>query len=496
MRKYIVTIAILGLLITKIEAQSDVDALRFSLTPILGSTAKSLSLAGASGAVGADQSAVLSNPAGLAQFKSSSFNISLGTNTVKNQASYLDGGNKTSNLFVPQFSSVNVVWTNRKMKRGNPVKKGWVNTNFQLGYNRIADFNKNISYSGVNTQNSYTDYIADYVQGLDVSALDANDEQLSQGFYYFDNMFWYGYLIDSASNGNYFANYDPADGGVTQKGQIISRGGMGEYNMAFAANFEHKVYFGASFNVTQVKYSEKNTFSEGDNPLTIGNWNSFDFKRNLETSGYGIGGRLGVVFRPNNNIRIGGTIHTPTKLMLTDNYSDNLYVVYDDGTTENLNTIDKEFSYNITTPAKYGLQGAYIFGKKGLITAEIESIDYSTMNLSSSDNLFDENNSSIADKYQNATNLKIGGEYVINSFTLRGGFATIGNPIAEGDQYSRKIISGGFGIHEKNWAFDFGMSKDLTSDVYVPYSITGVAPSGVSNKLTGTRLMLTLSTKF
>jgi len=325
---------IFGLLIGKVEAQSDVDALRYSLTPTLGSTARSLSLGGASGALGADQSAVLSNPAGLAQFKSSSFNISVGTNTLKNQSTYLGGNNKTSNLFVPEFSSVNVVWTDRKTKRGNPVKTGWVNTNFQVGYNRIANFNRNVSYAGENSQNSYTDYIADYVQGLDVSALDANDEQLSQGFYYFDNMFWYGYLIDSASNGDYFANYDPANAGITQKGQIINRGGMGEYNMAFAANYEHKVYFGASLNVASVNYSEKNTFSEIDNQLTTGNWSSFDFRRNLETSGYGVSGRFGVVFRPNNNIRLGGTIHTPTKLNFTDEYSDNLYVLYDDGSTE------------------------------------------------------------------------------------------------------------------------------------------------------------------
>jgi hypothetical protein len=496
MKKIIVIMIVFGLLIVKSEAQSDVDALRYSLTPTLGSTARSLSLGGASGALGADQSAVLSNPAGLAQFKSNSFNISVGTNTLKNKSTYLDGNGKTSNLFVPEFSSINMVWTSRKTKRGNPVKTGWVNTNFQVGYNKIASFNRNVSYAGDNAQNSYTDYIADYVKGLDVSALDANDEQLDQGFYYFDNMFWYGYLIDSASNGDYFANYAPDNGSISQKGQIINRGGMGEYNMAFAANYEHKVYFGASLNVSSVNYTEKNTFSEIDNPMTIGNWNSFDFKRNLETSGYGVSGRFGVVFRPNSNFRLGGTIHTPTKLNLTDEYSDNLYVLYDDGSTEDMKTIDKSFSYTVTTPAKYGLQGAYIFGKKGLITAEVETIDYSTMNLSSDDDLFEDNNSSISDKYQNATNLKIGGEYVINSFRLRGGFATVGNPIANSDEYSRKIISGGFGIQEKNWAFDFGMSKDMSSDVYTPYSISGIAPSQVNNKLTGTRLMLTLSTKF
>lgn len=496
MKKVTIVIAILGLLITKVDAQSDVDALRFSQTPVLGTTARSLGLGGAIGALGADQSAVLSNPAGLAQYKSNAFNISLGTNSVKNQASYLDGNARTSNLFSPDFTGVNLVFTDRKTRGGSPVKTGWVNTNFQLGYNKIASFDRNVSYVGSNAQNSFTDYVANYVQGTNAADLNANDEQLARGFYYFDNMFWYSYLIDSSSNRNYFANYDPANGAISQSGKVISRGGMGEYNIAFAANYEHKVYFGGGFNITQVNYTETNTFSEIDNSLTIGNWNTFDFKRNLETKGYGVNGRLGVIFRPNNNIRIGGTVHTPTKLVLTDNYSDELFVRQDNGEVDDLSTIDKEYKYNITTPAKYGLQAAYIFAKKGLVSAEIESIDYSTMNISSSDDLFENSNDNIANKYTNTINLKVGGEYVINSFRLRGGFASIGNPLAEGSEYSRKIISGGFGMQEQNWAFDFGMSRDMTNDIYVPYTVSGQASNGVSNTLTNTRLMITLTTKF
>jgi len=309
-------------------------------------------------------------------------------------------------------------------------------------------------------------------------------------------MFWYTYLIDSSSNKNYVPTYDKALGGIGQRGQIISQGGMNEFNVAYAANYEHKLYLGVAINLSNVNYSEKNTFSETDNPLTGNNWNSFEFSRNLQTSGYGVGGRLGIIFRPNTNLRFGGTLHTPTKLMLTDNYSDALSVQYDDGGSEDLKTIEKKFSYSVVTPTKYGLQAAYLFGKKGFISAEIESIDYSLMNLSSDATLFEDVNDNIATKYSNTTNLKIGAEYVLNSFRLRTGFATIGNPLASGSEYSRRIISGGFGIQEKQWALDVGMSKDIVSDVYVPYTIPGITPQGVSNSLLGTRLMVTVTNKF
>lgn len=495
--KQIIFTACLGVLISDTYAQSDIDALRFSQTPFIGSSARSLGLGGAIGAVGADQSVVLTNPAGLAQFKGNSFNISLGTVSTKNQSTFGEGPNRTSNLFNAEFPSVNVVWTDRRMRKGNPVKTGWINTNFQIGYNKVADFDRSVSYKRDNANSSYTDGVVNLVRGMDAGSLEANDEQLDQGFYYFENMFWHTFLIDSLSNRLYYANYDPeALGGISQSGSIVKKGHMGEFNMSFAGNYNHKIFFGAAINVNNVNYSEVNKFSEIDNVMTTGNWDSYDFTRNLETSGFGFNGRLGVIFRPNNNIRIGGTIHTPTKLVLTDEYSDELYVIQDDGYVDDWSTIDKEYSYTITTPAKYGLQGAYIFGKKGLLSAEVESIDYSTMNLTDKDGTFDDVNEELANKYQSTVNLKFGGEYVLDAFRLRAGFASIGNPLADASEYSRNIISGGFGIQEKNWAFDFGVSKDLSDDVYVPYQAPGVQVPGVSSSVNSTRLMLTLTNKF
>jgi hypothetical protein len=493
MKKIILT-ALLGILITSASAQSDIDALRYSQGDVSATTARALGLGGAIGAMGADQTAILVNPAGLAQYRSGSFNMTVSTANKQNESDYLSNSRR-SNLFNGQFNSINLVNTQVKTYQGNPVKTGWVNTNWAIGYNRTQDYNRNVSYRGT-SKNSYTDYVAQFVEGLDVSQLEVNDEQLSEGFYFMENMFWDGFLIDSISNGNYYAYYDNVAGNMSQSGNIVSRGSSGEFNLAFAGNYEHKLYFGASLNVHRVNYTETNVFSEVDNPNTTGNWNSFDLTRNLETRGTGYSGRLGVIFRPNKNIRIGGTMHTPSLLNLTDEYSDELAILYDDGTFRDLMTINKEFSYRVVTPAKYGLQGAYIFGKKGLISAEIETLDYSTMNISSDDDSFNETNETITDKYSNATTFKIGGEYAMNDFRLRGGFATMGSPFESGDDFRRNIVSGGIGFQDQAWAFDFGLSRELTSDVYVPYTVSGAESNIVNSNLRNTRIMLTLTTKF
>ncbi len=495
MKKALIITLLIGVLCPA-WAQSDADVLRYSLMNPLGSSARSIGLGGAMGSVGADPSVVLNNPASLAQYKSNAFNISLGMNNVKNSSDYLNGNSVKSNRYSAEIPSINLVFTERKMRRDGPATTGWVNYNFGIGWNKTADFNRRISYSGTNTQNSMLNYVADYVQGLPSSQLDANDEQLNQGFYYFENMFWYAYLIDTISDQNYTATIDPNMANFNQSGAITTSGGMNELNFSFAANYEHKLYFGFGVNVHSVDYRESNRYTEFDNPLTLGTWNSYDFSRNLETDGLGYSGRLGLVFRPSNQLRLGMSLHSPTVLNLTDYYSDELYVVYDDGSTEDLRTIDKEYSYTVVTPLKYALQASYFFGKRGFVSAEIENVDYSSMNIYADDYDFEAQNETIAGKYTTATNLKLGAEYAINEFRLRAGFSQLGNPFEDNSDFSRRFASLGFGLQERTWGFDLGIVKELQNDVYVPYAIPGTVPNAVNSEMNNTRIVLTLATKF
>jgi hypothetical protein len=495
MKKLIVFTAIMALLYPEMKAQSDVDALRYSLSNPLGVTARSMSLGGAVGALGADPGAILSNPSGLAQYKSNVFGISVGTISSTNTSTYLNNSSK-ANSFKATVPGANVVFTTRKFQNGNPKKTGWVNTNFAIGWNKTADFNRNIAYNGNNTQNSYLDGVADYVQGLDASLLDANQEQLDYGFYYFDNMFWYAYLIDSVSNGNYMGNYDNSQTNMKQSGRINTTGGMHELNLAYAANYEHKFYFGMGFNVHRVRYEETNAFTEVDNPASNLDWNSYTFNRDLQTSGYGFSGRIGATFIPNKNLRVGGTIHTSTIYNLNDVYSDQLSIVYDDNSSESLETVQGNFDYRIYSPMKYGLQAAYIFDKKGLITAEVERINYSTMSLFADNTSFDDVNTTIVNDYKNTVNLKLGGEYVFNEFRVRAGYVNIGNPLLESDAYSRQLITGGLGMQEKTWSFDFAVARDITKDNYVPYEVTGSSNNAAANNFGSNTFVLTVSTKF
>ena len=136
--KKIICIAIVGLFIIRANAQSDIDVLRYSQGDVSASTARALGLGGAIGAMGADQTSILVNPAGLAQYRTGAFNVTLSTANKQNETDYLNNSTK-SNLFNGQYNSINLVHTQVKLQGGNPLKPGGENTNSAIGSNRTNE---------------------------------------------------------------------------------------------------------------------------------------------------------------------------------------------------------------------------------------------------------------------------------------------------------------------------------------------------------------------
>lgn len=486
----------MGLICSVSFAQSDVDALRVSQSSI-GSSARSMGSAGAFGAVGADISSAIINPAGLAQYKRGEFFVSLATLNAKNDASYLGSSEKNSNFSfnVPSFGFVNA---KRKYVKRKPVTSGWTNFNFGFTLNRTNSFNRVISYEGTNSTNSMLDYFAEKANGLTKSQLGGSDDEFLNGFNDLEAMAWELYLIDSVGNKSYAAAIPDGGRNIHQKNNVSQRGRTNEYSFSMAGNYSNKLYIGGAIHLARTIYKEEGKFTEIDDPTNIfNNWNSYTLTSDLTTEGYGFGARLGMIFRLNDAIRLGAAFQTPTIYSLTDNYSDELDVTYDDGSFEVYSTKDGEYSYDVTTPAKTTLSGAYIFGKKGFISADVELVDYSTMQLSPSD-VFEQANKTIGQKYNSTVNVRIGGEYVMDIFRFRAGMANYNSPLvdAKENNLNRQYYTLGMGIREKTWGLDLALVQERRSDVLQAYQLNGSEVPYASNKLTNNSLVITLSTRF
>ncbi|MBT8196517.1 MAG: hypothetical protein KJO64_08810, partial [Bacteroidia bacterium] len=133
-----------------LSAQNDADALRLSNIQF-GSTARSISLAGAMGALGADFSTFSKNPAGIGIYRKSEFTFSplITSRTAKSE--YLGNSNELSQT---PFGIGNAGLVYAAPLQGGSL---WKSINYGFGYNRLNTFKQEFGGDGANKTSSLLD---------------------------------------------------------------------------------------------------------------------------------------------------------------------------------------------------------------------------------------------------------------------------------------------------------------------------------------------------
>ena len=484
-------------------AQYANDALRFSQTNY-GSTARFKAMGGAQIGVGGDMSSLGGNPAGLGLFTKSEFSLTPEFNLNNVKASYL-GENTNTDKSKLNLNQVGAVFYAPVYKQtGQDTKKGLISSVFGIGYNRTNDYTMEANYGGRNGSNSITDYFAEL-------AGSTAPNNLATGS--LERMAYDNYLItrDDVAN-NYFSETF-VDGTLNQfnnqqKNEIRS-GSVSEFNFSGALNISNQVYIGATIGLIDLRYNsdaqfrETGTAREYNNDALTGNNINYDllFNQSQETRGSGVNGRLGIIVRPVGDLRLGATLQTPTWFAIDDRYSEGLD---NRGTIRGTNQSETyDFSYNLRTPLKGSFGASYIIGGQGIISADIDYVDYASIKLSSNDGngnstLFRENNAQIRENYQGAINYRVGGEYKIENLSLRAGYAVNGSPYKNDDdgKFDVKIISAGLGYRVSNYSIDLAyqrINSDLTSS---PYTLNNFTEPVANIKNSMNNVFLTLGLRF
>ncbi len=500
MKKLIITSSMV-ILCLPLFAQNDMDAIRYT-NKKFGSTAKSMSIAGAVGALGADISSASVNPAGLAQFKKGEFSFSLGLLNAKNTTTYL-GNTISDHAFKMNIPNVGLVFANKTASKKN--ERGWKNYTVAINMARIADFNRIVNFSGVNNHTSLMDYFAERANGLSISQIRATNAEIDDNeFSSKTTMAWEAYLFDSVGNKQYAANASPIFHAINQKGVLQQSGGMNEYNFSMAGNYSDVVYLGATLCYTSLNFDEARTHNETNDPLNVSKsaMADFTYSENLKTTGGGFSGRLGIVVKAHEYLRLGAAIQTPQVLNLDDAYDFGLAASLRNGLAYDFKSKQGQYAYRLQTPARYTLSATGIVGKQGFISADIENVDYSAMRLRSTDgsNAMEIANDEIRGKYSDAINFRVGGEWVKDEFRLRGGYANYASPFikSQNSNLHSKYITGGLGIKDKAWALDLGFVHCLTNDVFQPYVLNdNTRPQAIANNaFTSNSMVITFTSRF
>lgn len=421
---------------SSIYAQDVTDALRYSYLSPMG-TARSVGFGNALGSVGGDFSSLSVNPAGIGIYRTSEIMLTPALRMNSVDATYQGNGTSDNNTRF-NFNNIGIVISNG-LKGRRYERSKWKAVSFAIGFNRLADFNRDYNYNGNNSGANSSSY-------SELFAMDAdNGGALGQA----------GSTagVIAQDTNNLYKTLVPWQAGINQ-GRIVSeRGGLNEVVISFGGNYMEHLMLGATVGIPVINYSRDAQVTETALTTTPG-FNSYTFNESLTTHGNGINLKLGAIYKFNDYFRIGAAVHTPTYYSMHDEYSytiDNLGV----GSASFSGTYD----YNMTTPWRGVLSATGLIGKYGFISADYEYVDYSstrfTFDAASKD--FQRSlNDEIKATYKPASIFRLGAEgRVTKNFMLRAGVGYYGSPAKNSSISDNRIdVSGGVGFRFNHFYID------------------------------------------
>lgn len=488
MKKLVISLIIMLTATTAVIAQNEVDALRFSRMQY-GGSARYWGLGGAYGAVGADFSALSTNPAGMGLFKRSEVSFTPTFIGAKSSSTFYGSTTDDSK------SSFNIGNLGVVFVIDNPNSGGdWKNFQFGFGYNRLANYNARYLIKGRNTNTSLLGQYIEWANEVDPINLGLEGEFDTQ-LAYDANLIYRPDLNQNVYTADIF-EVTPFPG-IDQLKTISTQGYLGETVFAGSGNFQDKVYFGASLGILSLRYEETSNLTETDNGNKIPQFNSFDKYDYQLIKGTGYNLKLGVIVRAADWLRLGAAIHTPALFSkLNIDYDATISSYFEDATLDNVvSPVDPgRFTYDLTTPFKFIGSAAFIIGKSGLISADYEMVDYSKAHFQPSEK-FTNQNQRIKDKYQSTSNLRIGGEYRVGQISLRGGYGIFGSPYkANINDGKGTLTSLGIGYRTADYFVDCAYTSYKMAEDYYLYG-TDFANSA-SIKTANNMFMVTFGLKF
>jgi len=505
--KYIILTLLIFNFTVFVSAQSVVDALRFSQTET-ASTARMAGIGGGMSALGGEFSVINVNPAGLAIYRSSEFSITPSFD-IRNTTGILPGvGNSAMDDRANTFSFSNIGLVFNSQSNGK-----WKTSNFAIGFNRIADFREDFSFRG-QSSGSITDQFLELA--FDSNGLPINAGQLDD--------FLAGPALDAGAiledidiNGNlltYFSDFEEAEpGAVIERLQTTRRdGSISELSLSFAGNYNNKLLIGGTLGVPILNYSQSREYEEFD-PGTEPDGNipffeSLQFTDTLNTDGVGINVKLGMIYWPTPKLRVGAAIHTPTFYTLTDFFDTSVeYTFTENGVTESGRGLPfnvREIDYGFRTPWRFIGSGGLIIPKFGLLSAEVEYVNYagSRYNLDKEGNSIfdlergDQVNEDINEEVESVLNFRVGAEYKIERFLVRAGYNYLGSARTDFNE-SRSRISLGGGYRADRYYFDLAYVRGSTESQFSPYDLEDNSEEQlIGRELVSNRILFTFGYRF
>ena len=480
MKQYALLLSVFLGIAGTIQAQNDADVRRYTSNYTLG-TARFNAMGGAFGALGGDMTSLHVNPAGVGVYRFGEISVTptLEMNSLQGQI----GDNKYDDMVTkPVINNIGFVLANEINASPN-----WRSVNFSLSYNRLNTFNDNLILNDNVTSLNSLNY--DFLFEADGVPL-GNLSNFGSGLAY-DT-----YLIDSVGP-NAYAAILPTGVDVSQRQTVERSGRLSETALTVGANYLDRLYLGAGFGFQTAEYEQIARTTETPDPNANTDLDQYTLTERLQSQGLGVNFKFGAIYKVNQYLRLGASAQTPTVFSMSDSYSSEI-TSYLLNPKESYNSRSPAgyFEYRVRTPWRFMFSAAGVVGKKAIISAQYERVDFSSGELRNSGRGnadFSNSNLVLSRDYVNSDIFRVGVEYrLTESFSARGGFSYFGNPVKANEEYDMQLdrydYSVGLGYRKASWYIDAAYRLGIFEEPYTISQASHVAE--LRNQLSSVALTL------
>ena len=463
-------------------AQNEVDVLRYSIKQPTGSI-RTMGMGGAFGALGADIASMGINPAGIGLYRRGDVSISTGIFASSTTATLGETGNQITDISAT-IGSFGIALT---IPSVNP---DWPFITLGIAHQKQAIFDQVLVLENAQLNSSLLGVFQTLADGTHNADLDNGS-----AFPYTASLAWYAWLLDpnGSSNTDYITPFNTSES-ITVNRWIERSGNMGETQYSMGSTYKEWLSLGATLGVTKLRFIEESRHEEIplEEETELASWT---FTENLNIEGTGFNLRLGAIAKVSDWMRLGLSLHSPTRLHLIDSYNTSISSIWKNGESYLESAPEGGFEYLIITPGRAIFSASILMGKLALLSADYETVNYKGGKLKSTDGWlstsyeFEAENQAVIDSYDRGHEARLGLEVrVAKNWRVRMGssFSTSPYSVQSGviSDPSKYKASFGGEFRSEQWYAGFSCTRTWYSeDLYLMDPAVQLSPIDIERTL-------------
>lgn len=470
-------------------AQTFEDIARFGRYTNFG-TARSTAMGGAFTALGGDLSALSINPAGIGVFRKSEINFSPLLNFNTTNSGYGE----------PQKTSFQVGNLGAAIAFYTP-SFDWKSINFSINYTNLNNFNRKTQQLVGISSTSWTNALA-------AEAGDTPSDYLNS---FTTGLAYDTYLINYDTLKNLYFPVLKSGEDVAQQKNITEKGNQGEYTFSLGTNYKDKLYLGISIGIQSIYYKMESVYVEAPDENSPSGLDYYEFQEFNRINGVGTNIKVGFIYRPIPEVRIGAAIHSPTWYNLNHQIYTYMYSAFlnnsdlDSGRDQfdyDAYSGELDIDYAMKTPWRAVVGLASVLGPKAIISADYEYTKYTSSRFDDASDGYSyaAENKDIKDFLRPTHSFRAGAEYRINSnFSFRAGYAFWDSPYHEAIKKSNnrlQAFSAGAGLNLGSFYCDAAYAYKKMKNQTQFYNYGDIIAEPVNNKYHTHEIRLSLGIRF